>query len=260
MARVAPYLSSPGRCLADLERDKAAAVSEELYGRAAELKDKIEARKHELRSLEDDKRAAIAAEDYGHAAEIKNRISLLRDGHVVFPDAGGGGSEGGRVGGRTCCGMSCCEGCGLVCCEGWNGAANSANSRRQGRRAPSRLGPREADDLRDLQPPPTEDRRTASGHDVPSAVLRPGEALVLPTAGKHVVTRVFLGIGWRAKPGEGDVDIDCVVAPFAAGVRNEDDTVWYGRLVSSERPMVSIRHTGDIRQGQGTDTGQVSFR
>jgi hypothetical protein len=48
------------------------------------------------------------------------------------------------------------------------------------------------------------------------------------------------------------------VAPFADGVRLDGDTVWYGRLVSSERPMVSIRHTGDILDGQA-ESGEVRF-
>ena len=31
--------------------------------------------------------------------------------------------------------------------------------------------------------------------------------------------------------------------------------MWYGRLVSSERPSVAVRHTGDVRAGQPTGPG-----
>jgi stress response protein SCP2 len=38
-------------------------------------------------------------------------------------------------------------------------------------------------------------------------------------------------------------------------VRGQADTVWYGNLMSSERPSVSVRHTGDIRAGQSSGSG-----
>jgi hypothetical protein len=49
------------------------------------------------------------------------------------------------------------------------------------------------------------------------------------------------------------VPLNVYPAPAHAtqGVRSDADTVWFGNLMSSERPAVSVRHTGDVRAGQG---------
>jgi hypothetical protein len=55
---------------------------------------------------------------------------------------------------------------------------------------------------------------------VSSASLKAGEALALPLDAIHVVSRVFLGVGWRAESAAGDenvgaIDVDCLAAPYA---------------------------------------------
>ena len=219
MARVAPLpgggKSLAGQSLTDLEWDKAIAVSEEDYGRASQLKQLIDDRQFEIKNLEADKARAVATEDFGRAEALKNRISLLRDGGAAAASrvSGPGGSANnatqqgpssaaGGGAGILCCGVpccaSCCAGCcgSVPCCSGWNGGRDVGRRQQRPRLSTRRL---EEGDLRGLkQAPVMADNATSSGATVPGAVLKPGEALALPSSGKHVVSRVFLGIGWRA--------------------------------------------------------------
>lgn len=84
------------------------------------------------------------------------------------------------------------------------------------------------------------------------AAIAVDEALILPTTGKAGLKRVFLGLGWAATPGQGNVDVDCCCAPFKKGVNVSEDTVWFGNLRSTAdgSGFCTTKHSGDILSGQ----------
>ena len=85
----------------------------------------------------------------------------------------------------------------------------------------------------------------------PRASLAPDEAMVMPTEGKAALKRIFLGLGWAGEAGV-RVDVDCCAAPFSKGIRDDEDTVWYGALRSrlDDSGYCSIKHSGDVLSGQ----------
>ena len=104
------------------------------------------------------------------------------------------------------------------------------------------------------------------GHPVQVTVLQPQDVLPLPAA---QLARVYLGLGWREKPGA-KVDLDCACISYEAnGARLPNDTVWYQHLyngaaalgkkpVSAGKKLASsIVHTGDVLTGQKPDGSQL---
>jgi tellurium resistance protein TerD len=87
----------------------------------------------------------------------------------------------------------------------------------------------------------------------PVAAISPDEAMVMPTTGKAALKRVFLGLGWAQRASDGNIDVDCCCAPYAKGVRGDEDIVWYGKLRSSleaDGKFCTIKHSGDVLTGQ----------
>ena len=88
-----------------------------------------------------------------------------------------------------------------------------------------------------------------------AAIVQPlaiGQSVALPAKG---LERVFIGLGWKNIPGGKTVDLDCCVAGYGkAGDRDEQSTVWYGKLRNnthkSKKEGSSIVHTGDVLKGQ----------
>ena len=93
----------------------------------------------------------------------------------------------------------------------------------------------------------------------PAVALAPGESVVLPT---KELQRVFLGLGWNNTAEGTDVDLDCSVVGYdASGMRDEQNTVWYGNLRNgvhlTKKKGSSIVHTGDILTGAKCNLAQI---
>lgn len=94
-------------------------------------------------------------------------------------------------------------------------------------------------------------KKTMAGAAPYTQPLLPGESIILPT---KQLQRVFIGLGWNNIQGV-TVDLDCsIVAYTADGTRDEENTVFFGRLRNgvqrSSKTGSSIVHTGDILKGK----------
>jgi hypothetical protein len=125
----------------------------------------------------------------------------------------------------------------VPCCTGCNQGSQRRRRRAAAARAAAQAASSGPDGVQPLDalPLPVATRPTQHGSPrggnsggvaVPCAALKAGEALALPLDATRVVTRVFLGVGWRAKAanasqgdaqgnGSGPIDVDCCAAPYA---------------------------------------------
>lgn len=133
-----------------------------------------------------------------------------RPSTVAATAAPDGSASNGSGGGCACCGVPCCAGC--------NQGGQRRRRRRQMAAQSSAAAGSGAQPLDQLPLPVATVATPQPG--VSSASLKAGEALALPLDATHVVSRVFLGVGWRAESAAGDentgpIDVDCLAAPFA---------------------------------------------
>ena len=113
--------------------------------------------------------------------------------------------------------------------------------------------------LNSVPPIPPEATVMVGNPPTAAASMSMHDAMILPTTGKAGLKRVFLGLGWEAGDSGQRIDVDCACAPFVKGQAAYADTVWFGNLrsTSDANGFCSIKHSGDIREGQSKTTGAL---